>query len=287
MPAAVDFSDDRYARWRIPGWARWLLAAATIIVLFVGAIHLQQVGRSLVTFPQGLPLGDALNLLDDTPYVPLMRSALWVLLTLAFLVVGYLLAASVWGGLTALQGGALGLLIFGMLTSAGSGWNAAVSNAGNPLEPWRPQANARGAFLLRETLMELAMRESGGFRYLPVTAVVDDSGVITEDGAVAWALRDFPEARFVTSVQNARGDEIVLLNAPPKESELPDLGTSYVGQGFVLSLAWDPQSLPLGDLIGWWTQRQSRVEPTVSGKVIVWVRQDVFEGVPFPEAARG
>lgn len=270
---------ESYSPWpTIPAWAKWGIAAATLILLAVLTIHFQVIGRSLMSFPVGASLNDALNLLVEPRYVTMLRSIIWLLLAVIFIVVGYLLTASLWGNLTAAQGVAGGVLIFGLLTSLGSGWTASVPNADNPVELWHVEAVTPDAFLLRETLFELAQRETDGFRELPIAAVAGPDGVITGDGVIAWLLRDYVNAEFVPSIEDARGREVVLTTAPVGDQGQPNLGTSYVGQRFVISKRWHSESLEPVDFIAWWSQRQVRIPPAPVKSIVLWARQDVFNG---------
>jgi hypothetical protein len=224
---------------------------------------LQIVARSLLIVPEG---AFALGQVES-------RSAIWVLVCLLFTITGFFMAASLWGVSTAAQGWALGLLSFALVTSLGVGWNAAVTRFDDPVELWHtPEAYTSEAFLLRSTLLEVAERQSGGFPKVVVTALAP------QDGPVAWLLRDFTQTRFVSDIGAARGAEIVLL---PMLAQPPDLGGSYVGQDFTLSRAWNSGSLRLLDLPAWWMQRRVRIPGTPQGVVVLWLRQDIYDGGPF------
>jgi hypothetical protein len=233
-----------------------------------------------MVIPEGYTLGDSIGLLFEPQYLLLRTNLVLIVFGVVFIVMGHLLAASVWGNMTAVQGGALGILIFGLVTSLGSGWNAAVTNASNPAELWHLDASDPGVFLLRDTLNDLAKRESEGFPLMPVTVVVDAEGIIQEDGIIAWALRDFPKTAFVGSVADAQTDGVVLIRAPMRpEEETPSLGGSYVGQSFVISRSWDDKTLQPADVIVWWAQRQTRIPASPDKTVVLWVRQDIYDGV--------
>ena len=63
---------------------------------------------------------------------------------------------------------------------------------------------------MRETLFELANRDSAGNPALEIKIVPDDDGIIRDDGALAWLLRDFAGARFVNRAEEAAGAQLLL-----------------------------------------------------------------------------
>jgi hypothetical protein len=122
---------------------------------------------------------------------------------------------------------------------------------------------------LRQTLEELTTRASGGFPQMPVVALASD------DGVVAWTLRDFPKAQFTDDLTNARGQGIVIA---PAQSQPPDLAGSYVGQSFAVASVWNLQTLRPADVLSWWTQRIVLNPDTPTERVVLWLRQDVYNG---------
>ncbi len=253
--------------WYTPGWAKWALALAMLALLLVLSVHTQALGRALLKSPEGTV---QISQIDA-------RSAVWVLVALLFMITGYFMAGSVWGGGTALRGWALGLLAFGLVTSLGAGWNTAVFDADSPVEFWHIQPTSRNTRLLRQTLTELSARESRGFPMLEVAALAP------EDGVVAWLLHDYPNTRFVQHISEARTLPVVLL---PELAEPPDLGGSYVGQPFTITGGWSSQSVRLADFPAWWLQREVRTPAQAANRMILWLRQDIYSGVPFNDLGR-
>lgn len=244
----------------VPGWSRWVVMLLIIALLSMFTIHAQSVARSLLTNPTiGFQLGsvNAYNMV-------------WLIIIALFIIIGYFLSSSLWGEQTTQRGALLGVLAFGLVTSLGSGWNAAVPNSSDPVELWNRNATSAETILLRSTLMELTRRESSGF------PLVEISVLAPEDSVVAWLLRDFPNARFITDMSAAENQKIVIL---PGGVDQPALGSSYVGQRFGVSSVWDTGSLQLPDVLGWWMQRRTRVTGVLSDSVTLWLRQDVYDGV--------
>jgi hypothetical protein len=167
---------------------------------------------------------------------------------------------------------------FGLITSLGSGWRAAAVKADDPIELWNRQPISEDMFLLRQTLYEVADRETNGFPKIPIMALVP------EDGVVAWELRDFVNAQFITDVDEAKAQVIVLL---PQTNELPNLSGNYVGSKFDVSADWSPQTVQFSDLLAWWLQRKTRVPSAPINTLVLWLRQDVYNGTPYQPQISG
>ena len=249
----------------VPWWGKWVTAMTLFAMLTIFTINLQAIARALLSVPGS-------NFVN-APVNPI--NVIWTSIWLLFIVVGYFLTSSLWGSTTSLKGGAIGLLTFALVTSVGSGWSAAVTNAGNPIEFWHVQPTGREALLLRDTLLELTRRESGGFPELPVFVLAED------DGVVAWLLRDFLNVTYITQPDEARTQEVVLL---PLLAEPPELGGSYVGQDFILQRTWPMTSLEGLDFIPWWLQRRTRMPDLPAQTMVLWLRQDIYDGAPFDPA---
>ncbi len=251
-------AEDRHPLFHVPSWGRWLVALAAVLLLAVLGINLQAIGRALLAAPPGAEISARIPPLN----------LIWAAIALLLGVLGGMLVASLWGRTAALRGGGLGLLVFALVTSLGSGWNAAVPNAASPVELWHLRAPAQETALLRATLAELAWRETSAFPLIRVYAQVE------QDGLAAWLLRDYPNTTFITNPGDARAQPIALL---PPQAEPPALGGSYVGQQFTVSRGWTPQTMPVTDLLAWWLQRRVRT-PHSAESLVLWLRQDVYDG---------
>ena len=270
---------------RVPWWSRWVLALGIVALLFILAVNAQGVGRSVLRTPQGSLLTLAQGYWEQVSLSLTGASAgqvvpvdpatiIWILIALALIILGGFMGATLWGAAATLRGGGLGLLLFALVTSLGSGWSAAVTNADNPAELWHPQATSRQTFLLRATLEELSRRDaaSRGFPYVGIEVLAED------DGVIGWVLRDYVNARYIADAAEARTQPIALLPAMP---EPPQLGGDYVGQEFVITHTWSPGSMQGFDVLAWWTQRRTRTPATPSQTMVLWLRQDVYNGTPF------
>jgi hypothetical protein len=252
--------------WNVPAWSKWVVALVAVFLLAMFTIHLQSLSRSIINTTEGVfQLGNANS-----------ASVVLVIISLMSMVIGLFLAASIWGMQTTIQGAAIGLLAFGLVTSLSSGWWSAVEVSDSPIELWNREAISDETTLLRNTLNEVARRISGDLPQISIAALVPD------DGVVAWLLRDYPNTRFIADLNDAKTQEIILL---PMYNEAPDLGGSYVGQNFRISSTWNPASVRFADLLSWWTTGKTRVPASPSDTMVLWLRQDIYNGVPFQSSA--
>lgn len=247
--------------------ARWILGLLMLALLTVAALHLQILARGVLKVGDG-SLSSMITLMWNRSLEVETRSFIWAILTLLFIAVGYMLAASIWGNRTTLQGAILGITAFALITGAAAGWNLTNTNADDPIEPWHQEATAPDALLLRETLLDFSTRSGRGFPILPAAAMAPS------DGILAWELRDFENARFTTTVEETRGSEIIIL---PATFAAPDLGGNYVGQPMDLTRRWSGALSGL-DILPWWVVRRARFPVETAQAYVLWVRQDVYNG---------
>jgi hypothetical protein len=264
------------SRWAVP-----LLAGVSLLLMAMIAMHLQVIGRASVAQGEGINLISLIDLIRNPAAASGLRvSVLWTFISLMFLIIGGLLAASLWGNRKALRGLALGILGFMVINGISSGWSATVSNAGLPVEPWHLRAASNDLTMLRDTLIELDEREALASREMPVTVVLNPQAGLTADGAVAWLLRDFENTTFVNSPAEAQGDRVVI--ATDQGNDIA-LGGSYVGRPFIGFTTWEPASLRSLDVLAWWFQRIVRQQPVTVLPLALYVRMDIYESTPFDE----
>jgi predicted membrane-bound mannosyltransferase len=254
------FQPDKHPFLDVPWWSKLVVGVSLFALLAILTINFQGMARAVLRSPDG-----SLSAIQPDPI-----NTVWTVIALLFIIIGYFLVSSLWGAAAALRGGALGLMAFGMITSLGSGWTTAVTNADSPVVFWHVEATSRESILLRDTLFELSRRESGGFPYLTVYAVADDAGIM------GWLLRDFVNVQYIETAEAARAQPVALL--PPSDSA-PALGGAYVGQTFVLTRTWSETALQGLDFLPWWTQGRVRTRPAPSFAPVLWLRQDIYDGV--------
>lgn len=270
-------------------WGRVILTCVWLALFTMFATHLQVLGRETLLASNG-DLFTTIARVFQSPLPHIKGGGLWTLVTLLFMFVGFFLAASIWGSTTTWQGIALGLLGFMLFNNLGAGWYGAVSLADSPVEPWHNPATSGQIPLLRQTLLDFAARETQGEREIPISVVLDPAAGITEDGVLAWTLRDFPQVEYIADVRSARAAEFVIMAQPDGTPTVDDngvirpeidLGGSYVGDLYSLHTTWSRGSLQGFDFVAWWFQRQVRVEPVFANPVILWVRVDIYNRAPF------
>jgi hypothetical protein len=265
--AALFGLEGERSPFQIPIWARGVVALAMLAIIAIFTLAFQDVARSLLNSTDGT----LSNINVDATSLVLM------LIPLIFTVITYFMVASLWNDRTALQGIGLGLLVFTIVSSLGSGWRIVVEAADKPAELWHTEAYSPNLFLLRETLLELGLRESGGFMEVGVTALVPPNSTL------AWQLRDFQNAQFIADMQDAMTQPIVLLSASDDPEAQPDLGGSYVGQDFIVSREWSADTMLPTDFPALWSQRRVRVNETVTNRVVLWLRLDIYHGIELNE----
>jgi hypothetical protein len=220
----------------------------------------------------GMSLSDAITYLRQPAFSMTIYSIIFLLVLTGFLIVGFFLAASIWGNTNTLQGYGLGLLILMLISGVGGGWKASSYDAGLPGELWQASAVSDNTPLFRETLNDLALRQTRGYHALTITIVTDAEQGLDDSGLVAWLVRDYPNARFVNSLVEAKQQEVVLTGPFDK----PDLGGTYVGQIFTLRTFWTLDDLSPVDALAWFTSRTLRSEERENNRMVLWVRSDVF-----------
>ncbi|MCZ2099356.1 MAG: hypothetical protein LC121_24470 [Anaerolineae bacterium] len=236
----------------VPAWARWLIAICTIGVIAVFSMAFHSLARSLVEAPQG-----GLTLFSPQP-----QSIVLLLVSIMFLVIGFFLFASLWGGRTSWQGIILGLVLFGMFTSLGRGWHAAVFEADSPVEFWHTDATSEQTALLSRTLRDVTDRLSRGFPLMPISVIAP------QDGASLVAARF--QRRSTSRTDDAPGAQVIR----PGDSN-PRIDAVYLGERFTISRSWMLRH-DRADFPAWWTQRCA---PDDRRQVVLRLRADVYQGV--------
>lgn len=246
--------------WNVPVWGPYLHGAVFFAVMLIAGINLLAVGRTAIfLFPEIVPRFAQ----QET-----MR-LLMVGLAIALGVITFFLMGTFWGARASRRGVGVGMLIFLVLYGFNAGWQAAITKADDPREPYMIRPTSRNVDLLKATLQAASLRESG----MPTKSeIVIERGPNTDEfSPLAWALRRFPNVRWVESFSGAEQPPIAItLTSEPR------LGANYVGQSFVVAFDWDRGTVQYWDYIAWLYDRQSRIEPTPAVTVNVWLRADVY-----------
>ncbi len=272
-----DFDDSHELYTTRYWWVKWLISLGVLLLLLTAAVQFMQVGRSLLDVPADTSLNQLLERLSVSSYTRLSQGLGLFVMTVVVAVILYLLMANTWGSGTCLQGIGIGFFWFMILSGLGGAWQIAVADSSNPAEYWHPAAISEDTRLLRQTLFDLAKRDSKGFPVLEVV-IVKEAGVVDDKGLMGWLLRDFPNARFVGAAAMAAGEPIIIMAAG--EEAFADLKGNYVGQKFLLRRRTSIARLDPWQLPAWWSQRRLRRDNVEAEEaVILWLRQDVYDNV--------
>jgi len=258
-------------------WVKWAISAGVLMFLLILAVQFMQISRLLLQLPAGTAFGELFPLLFDASQLRLLHGIGLLLITAIIALIVFLITANFWGLGTCLQGIGLGFLWLMLISGLGGAWSGFVADAATPHGLWRQRAVSADAYLLRQTLFELADRDTSGFPTLEIFIVRDTGGTLENDGLVAWLARDFPNARFVNTAAEAAGARIVL--TAQQDEAANALGGDYVGQRFLLRRSWRLADLGLWDLPAWWSQGRLRESRLNEEHALLWLRQDVYDGI--------
>lgn len=200
-----------------------------------------------------------------------------VIALLAAVLVTFLFAIG-WSSRAAVLGatfvGAFALLA----ATLNAGWGLAQERVNEPVELWQPRPTALDVNRLIDTLTTTSNLAVGQEHELEVVVNLqaDQPGESAEaalaeaqTGALAWALRDFVNVRFVAGLDALVNAPVVITYAGEQD---PTLGSAYVGQAFTLYRQWRPDNLLEGEQLRWLLNRNA---PTESTRLVFWVRQDI------------
>ncbi len=179
----------------------------------------------------------------------------------------FFLIGSIWGSRVAWRGFALGTLAFLLFVSFGLGGQVAFNSPGDPREFWYTDAVTSDAYELRATLREMSLRDTGEPHLMVITAQLPD------DGALAWVLRDFPNAVFVDGIGPEVNSAAVLVPAPDAQTVM---GADYIGKDLITRQTWDRDTLSWKDALMWFYRSDSQWKPVPSEQLILWIRNDVY-----------
>ncbi|MCC7445786.1 MAG: hypothetical protein IT324_00145 [Anaerolineae bacterium] len=242
----------------VPTWGPWVHGIAVFATLCIAALRIIYVSGNIVGTAEPKP----------EQLVPLV----FIIPVVMLIAITYFLVGSMWGPRAAWHGLGIGVLLFLGIYGLGSGWRAAVVNADDPREFWHVRPAARNLNLMLSTLT-FASRRATGMPYDMQLVVLPPKDGPFDDGALAWALRNYFKTTFVVELGPGINAPVVIA---PQSDEKPNLGAAYVGQDFPVYYTWDRRSLGW-DWLAWVYNRNARVAPQAQeGRVIVWVRGDVY-----------
>lgn len=217
------------------------------------------------------------RILQASPPLP-VTAPLVLLFAILLLMILFFLVGSLWGSRAAWRGIGFGMLIYFSLYGLGLGWQASVTFANDPRELWHIRESAADYDRMVDTLKFMSRQDNGEEYRIAITAQTPD------DGALAWALRNFENTQFVEGI----GIEIAtaaVIAAPTPAGEPLDIGADYIGQDVTLTRHYELNWLSWVDMLGWLTLRETRYPTVPDQQVILWVRKDVYgvDEVPFSQ----
>ena len=184
---------------------------------------------------------------------------------LVFSLVAIALVGMGWSGPAARLGAVWGICAVLLLSMFSAGSRLAYQTPNAAAELWSTPPAAGQVAELVDTLQDLSAWNIGHTQELEVVSIVDSP-------SLRWALRDFPQARFVSGLAVNETPAVVIT---PLEAELPALELAYRGQDFIWQEVPAWQGLLPADAIPWLSARQA---PVTEQRVILWARADIFPG---------
>jgi hypothetical protein len=179
--------------------------------------------------------------------------------------VAILLVVAGWSVKAAKLGVVWSLCILLGLFLISNAWGMAIVRKNGAQEMWGVAPTTGQADQFMMTLSDLSSWNTGLRDQLEVVSLADSS-------ALRWSLRDYPNARFETSLSTTESPPVVITL---KGSEEPKLAQNYRGQDFVWHLYPGWQGVFPPDFINWLAFRQA---PLGEDQIILWARTDIFPG---------
>jgi hypothetical protein len=195
----------------------------------------------------------------------------WAIIIGAFLLglIATLLVLAGWPSSAAKMGVVWSLCLILGLQLFSNTWGMGILRQNGVQELWVPPPATAQADLLLTTLTDLSNWNTGLRDRLEIVVLADSP-------ALQWALRDFPNTHFQTTLSSSGSPPVVITL---KGTEEPQLTESYRGQDFVWRLypGWPGVFPP--NFINWLAFRQA---PLGQDQIIVWARADLFPGGSSP-----
>jgi 4-amino-4-deoxy-L-arabinose transferase-like glycosyltransferase len=162
-----------------------------------------------------------------------------------------------------------------VLFTLSTAWNVSQNRPADPRELLVLEPTAGEVRLLVDSLVHFSNQQRGKPHAI-------DLGVLSDDPALAWTLRDFRQVRFADGPGEAPAPSAIITLAT---MGVPDWGQEgYVGQSFPLRRRWRGEGLacrrPAQDqtdcsaLVRWFIFRRSPTVPAEE-RVVLWLRRDL------------
>jgi hypothetical protein len=187
----------------------------------------------------------------------------WAIIIGAFLLglIAVLLASAGWSSTTAKRGVIWSLCLLMGLQLFSSTWGMVIVRQNNAQELWAPPPTTSKTDLLLSTLTDLSSWNTGLRDQLEIVSLADSA-------ALNWALRDFPNARYQSTLSSTESPPVVITM---KGADEPQLADKYRGQDFI----WRVKAGSQTNILNWLAFRQV---PLNYDQLILWARADLFPG---------
>ncbi len=188
---------------------------------------------------------------------------------LVLILAAFLLVRWGWPETTSTHGTLWGFTAGLLLLTISAAWNAGGISRAPANQLWRSAPLIAEEDLLLKTLGDISEWNTGTRTGMEVVVV----GIPSP--SVQWALRNFPEAKFVDVLARQDAPPMVLT---PFQPELA-LSSTYRGQDFFwgVKVAWDLMSAE--EWYRWALLKNARIERET---IMLWVREDRFPGWSAP-----
>jgi hypothetical protein len=181
-----------------------------------------------------------------------------------------------WSTLSAVRGAVLALAVSLLLGTLASGFGLTVWHPNDPNELWYSNPTAPNIDLLRQTIRDTSQRFAGKEDQLEI-AVVADPVIDDRNGLLGWMLRNFPNVKYVDSMDMAVGSAAVIADSAVVD---PRLDSGYAGEKFAIQVRQLQTDPTPGSMVNWWLYRGWPTE--FSRNVTLWVRADVHNFLKQP-----
>jgi hypothetical protein len=287
--------DDQHTRQGFVALSLWSVVAFLLPLVYVGrqvgdlawaliplwALAAIEISRSLhtdediITRLVAAGLGSLLFVLAVVGWINLLSIGrfqvsvviYWAIIVGAFLLgfIAVLLAAVGWSVSAARLGVVWALCFVLGLQIISNTWGMSIVRQNGAQELWSLPPTTGQADQLLVTLTDLSTWNTGLRDQLEIVVLVDSP-------ALRWALRNFPNTQFDTSLSSTVSPPVVITL---KGAEEPRLTEQYRGQDFVWRLYPGWQGVVPASFINWLAFRQS---PLGQDQIILWARSDIFPG---------
>jgi MFS family permease len=244
-----------------------------LLTIAEGDLNSQSIGDEIAQgdFRYRVPRLNAIFLVMSRNPNPV--ALLVILLMLLAIPITFFVNGAFYGARVAIRGLIFGLLVYMMLFGLSMGWGAATVHAGDLRELWYRQSTPEDYRTVQDVLTQMSRRDNGTDNLIPITVLGE------ADSSLGWALRGFPNTRFVSQLGPDVTTPAVLA---PDVTPRPTLGADYVGQRLIFGYDWSLGWLNWTDFGAWMFSRKTWRDPVVSDPWRLWIVKEVYDVETIP-----